>query len=170
MTKQEFIVELKKLLYKLPSKESRERLVFYSEMIDDKIDEGLTEENAVASVGTPRDIALQIREEIRLQKKKNIASDKRKLKPYEVCLLILGSPLWIAFLIVGLAVVISIFAVLLALNLALWAIEIPFFVCSLLSHYILIACKVATKLTLLLTKRFLCRLKAFFRGKEQAQK
>ncbi len=42
MTKQEFIAELRKGLSGLPKKELEERLTFYSEMIDDRMEEGLT--------------------------------------------------------------------------------------------------------------------------------
>lgn len=165
MKKQEFISELQRLLSKLPAREVRERLVFYSEMIDDKKEEGLSEEDAVASVGTPKAIASQITDEIRSQKKKT--KEKRKLKPWEITVLILGSPLWIAFLAVAASVVLSIFAVMLSVNLALWALEIPFFIFSLLSQYLIIACKSATKLTLFLIKKFIESVKKFFGAKDR---
>lgn len=165
MKKQEFISELQRLLSKLPAREVRERLVFYSEMIDDKKEEGLSEEDAVASVGTPKVIASQITDEIRSQKKKT--KEKRKLKPWEITVLILGSPLWIAFLAVAASVVLSIFAVMLSVNLALWALEIPFFIFSLLSQYLIIACKSATKLTLFLIKKFIEFVKKFFGAKDR---
>ena len=166
MTKKEFISELQKLLSKLPSRETRERLVFYSEMIDDKTEEGLSEEEAVASVGTPRDIAAQIIDETKKQRKKKAAQERRKLKPWEITVLILGSPLWIAFLAVAAAVVISIFAIMLSVNLVLWALEIPFFIFSLLSQYLIIACKSATKLTLWMVKKFIRYVKNFFGGRD----
>ena len=165
MKKQEFISELQRLLSKLPAREVRERLVFYSEMIDDKKEEGLSEEDAVASVGTPKVIATQITAEMRSQKKKT--KEKRKLKPWEITVLILGSPLWIAFLAVAASVVLSIFAVMLSVNLALWALEIPFFIFSLLSQYLIIACKSATKLTLFLIKKFIEFVKKFFGAKDR---
>ena len=165
MKKQKFISELQKLLSRFPAREIRERLVFYSEMIDDKIEEGLSEEEAVASVGTPKDIAAQISDEIKAQKKK--LKEKRKLKPWEITVLILGSPLWIAFLAVAAAVVLSIFAVMLSVNLVLWALEIPFFIFSLLSQYLIIACKSATGLTILLVKKFISYVKGFFRGRDR---
>ena len=167
MTKKEFISELQKMLSKLPSREVRERLIFYSEMIDDKIEEGFTEEDAVESIGSPRQIAAQISNDIKLQKKKRSLKEKRKLKPWEITVLILGSPLWIAFLAVAAAVVISILAIMLSINLVLWALEIPFFIFSLLSQYLIIACKSSTKLTLLLTKKFIALVKNFFKGTDR---
>ena len=170
MTKKEFITELRKKLSKLPSREADERLTFYSEMIDDRIEDGVSEEAAVASVGTPRDIAAQIISERRTQKKKEKTQNGKKLKPVEVVLLVLGSPLWIAFIAVGAAVVITIFAVVLTVNLTLWALELPFFLFSLLSHYLLAACKMTTKVSILLFKKVVSWIKAFFIGKEKSRR
>ena len=44
MTKNEFISRLRARLSGLPKDEIRERLAFYGEMIDDRIEEGLSEE------------------------------------------------------------------------------------------------------------------------------
>ena len=57
MTKKVFLTELKKKLGKLPKSEVKERLSFYSEIIDDKIEEGFSEEDAVADVGGIDEIA-----------------------------------------------------------------------------------------------------------------
>ena len=166
MKKNEFISELKAGLSKLSAKETKERLIFYSEMIDDKIEEGLSEEQAVASIDAPKDIAAQIMRDIKLQKRKT--KEKRKLKPWEITVLILGSPLWITLLLVAAAVVLTIFAVMFSINLVLWALEIPFFIFSLLSQYLIIACKSSTKLTVMLTKKFIGCVKGFFFGKDRS--
>ena len=44
MTKLDFIFQLQKKLTGLPQEDIDERMLFYSEMIDDRMDEGLTEE------------------------------------------------------------------------------------------------------------------------------
>ena len=46
MLKNEFMEQLRSRLVGLPSQEVEERLGFYSEMIDDRIEDGLTEEEA----------------------------------------------------------------------------------------------------------------------------
>ena len=48
MTKQAFLAALGERLVGLPQKDIEERLTFYSEMIDDRMEEGLSEEEAVA--------------------------------------------------------------------------------------------------------------------------
>ena len=60
MNKQEFLTELKKALSPLSKADLEERLSFYSEMIDDRMEEGLSEEEAVAAIGSPDEIAAQI--------------------------------------------------------------------------------------------------------------
>ena len=60
MTKIEFILELKNKLSGLPQAEVDDRLLFYSEMIDDRIEDGMTEEAAVNDLGSIDEIASQI--------------------------------------------------------------------------------------------------------------
>lgn len=60
MTKSEFIDELCRRIKMLPPEEAERAVSFYSEAIDDKIEGGMTEEEAVASLGSLDDIALQV--------------------------------------------------------------------------------------------------------------
>ena len=48
MRKEEFLSQLESGLYGLPQADIDERLSFYAEMIDDRMEEGLGEEEAVA--------------------------------------------------------------------------------------------------------------------------
>ena len=52
MTKIEFILSLSRALQGLPQSDVTERLEFYNEMIDDRIEDGLSEEEAVAAIGS----------------------------------------------------------------------------------------------------------------------
>ena len=47
MNKQEFLARLQKGLSGLPGEEIEEHLAFYSEMIDDRMEDGIPEETAV---------------------------------------------------------------------------------------------------------------------------
>ena len=69
MTKLQFLLALHDKLASLPQKEVEERLNFYSEMIEDRMEDGLSEEQAVAAVGATDEIAAQIAAEIPLTKK-----------------------------------------------------------------------------------------------------
>ena len=68
MCKKEFLDKLSKELAHLSKSEREERLAFYSEMIDDRIEEGLDEADAVASV-KPAEMGIDMPEETGVQKK-----------------------------------------------------------------------------------------------------
>ena len=60
MKKKEFLSALSRGLSRLPRGEREERVNFYREMIDDRIEEGIPEEEAVAGVGTVDGIVAQV--------------------------------------------------------------------------------------------------------------
>lgn len=76
MTKLQFLLSLHNKLSGLPQNEIEERLNFYSEMIEDRIEDGLSEEEAVSEIGTVDEIAEQIVSDIPLTK-----IVKEKIKP-----------------------------------------------------------------------------------------
>lgn len=123
MTKIKFLLSLHDKLSALPQDEVEERLNFYSEMIEDRMEEGLSEEDAVAAIGSVDEIAEQIAGEIPLPK---IAIEKikpkRKLRAWEIVLLALGSPIWLSLLVAALSIVVSAYAVIWAGIISLWAV------------------------------------------------
>ena len=131
MTKLKFLLSLNEKLSGLPQKDVEERLGFYSEMIEDRMEEGLTEEEAVAAVGSVDEIAEQILADIPLTK---IAVEnmkpKRRFKTWEIVLLILGSPLWVSLLVAAFAVGLAAYAVLWAAIASLWAVFASVVACA----------------------------------------
>lgn len=122
MSKQELLEALKKRLSGLPLEDVEERLNFYSEMIDDRIEEGETEEDAVAGIGAVDDIARQIIADIPLARiARERIKPKRRLGALEIVLLVLGAPLWLSLLIAAFAVVLSLYAAVWSLTVSLWA-------------------------------------------------
>ena len=57
MNKQAFLNELRNLTGGLNEGERSKLLEYYEEMIDDRVEEGIAEEEAVAAMGSPADIA-----------------------------------------------------------------------------------------------------------------
>ena len=57
MNKQTFVEELRARLAALPEDEREKLIDYYGEMIDDRVEEGLSEEEAVAALGDAADIA-----------------------------------------------------------------------------------------------------------------
>ena len=100
----------------MPQGETDERLNFYSEMIDDRMEEGLTEEEAVAAVGTVEEIAGDVPPAD--SGKKTV----RRLAVWEIVLLILGAPLWLSLGLAAAAVVLAVYASLWAVVVSLWAV------------------------------------------------
>ena len=123
MRKQDFLHALKKRLSGLPRADIEERLAFYGEMIDDRIEEGLTEEEAVADIGSVEDIVSQIISDTPLAKiAKERIKPKRALRIWESVLLVLGSPIWLSLCIAAFAVLLSAYVVLWSVLISVWAV------------------------------------------------
>lgn len=110
MNKQEFLAKLRRGLRGLPSKEKEEHLAFYGEMIDDRIEDGLSEEAAVAAIGKEDAIAAQIKD----------TTPRKKKNAGVIVLLILGFPVWGSLLIAAAAVVFSLYIALWVVLASLW--------------------------------------------------
>ncbi len=123
MTKQEFLLALRKGISGLPETDIEERLAFYNEIIDDRMEEGISEEDAVAQIGNVNEIISQIIADTPLTKLvKEKIKPKQKLRVWEIILLVLGSPVWLPLLIAAFAVILSLYIVLWSLIVSLWSV------------------------------------------------
>ncbi len=131
MGKQEFLAKLRKGLSGLPPEDIEERLAFYSEMIEDRMDEGLSEDEAVLAVGSVQEIVAQVLAETPNSKiaKERIKS-ARQLTTGEIVLLVLGSPIWLSLGIAAFAVILSLYISLWAVIISLWSVFASFAACS----------------------------------------
>lgn len=199
MNKQEFLDGLRKGLSGLPQDDIEERLSFYSEMIDDRTEEGLSEEEAVAEVGSVDEIVRQTVADTPLSRVvKERIKPKRRLRAWEIVLLILGSPIWLSMGIAVTATILSLYAVLWAVVAALWAVFGALTVCAVsgvpgciilvvrgsgaagfavlsagiicagLSIFMFFGCREATRGTIMLTKKLTIMIKNCFIAKEEA--
>ena len=131
MTKHEFLTQLSSKLSGLPRTDIDERLMFYSEMIEDRKEDGLSEEDAVAAVGSVDEIAVQISSEIPFAKViKDRIKTKWRLTALEIVLLVLGSPIWLSLLIAAFAVCVSLYAVLWSVIISLWSVFVSVLACG----------------------------------------
>ena len=122
MNKERFLDELESRLSGLPKKDIEERIVFYSEMIDDRMEDGVSEEDAVLGIGSVDMVVDQIMSEIPLAKLvKEKVRPKRSLKAWEIVLLVLGAPLWIPLVIAAIAVLFSVYVVTWAVVICVYA-------------------------------------------------
>ena len=109
-------------LSSLPQAEIEDRVSFYSEMINDRMEEGLSEEEAVAAIGSVETVIDQIIADVPLLSLiKAKIKRTRKLSAWEIVLLAVGSPIWIALIAAAFAVVISVYASIWAGVVSLWA-------------------------------------------------
>lgn len=131
MNKLEYLSALKERLSGLPQKEVEERLGFYSEMIEDRVEEGLSEAEAVAAVGSVDEIAVQIMAESSFVKPgKGAVPSKRRMTVREIVLLALGFPLWLPLLIAAFVVILSLDVSMWAVIISLWSVFGALIVCA----------------------------------------
>ena len=82
MNKREFINLLSEKLSYLPKNELEERIIFYCEMINDKMDDGLSEEEAINEIGPIDDIVKEISSDNIGTKEAKAIKEKRTMKTW----------------------------------------------------------------------------------------
>ncbi|MBO5199979.1 MAG: DUF1700 domain-containing protein [Clostridia bacterium] len=200
MNKKDFLARLRIGLGKLPQSDIDERLNFYSEMIDDRVEEGLSEEEAVKEIGPINLVVAQIIADYSSAgSNKAKTKTRRELKPLEIVLIVLGSPIWVSLLIAAFSVIISIYAVLWSVIIALWSVFFSLAACFLgglaaaaiftlkgnpvtglavlgaalllagLSIFAFYGCLAASRGVVTLTKKSVIWIKSLFIKKEAAQ-
>ena len=125
MNKQEFLSELWEHLAGLPGDDIGRSMDYYSEMIDDRMEEGLSEEEAVRAIGPMDEVVAQILMETSLPKLVK-AKVKRNRAPtvWEMILLILGSPIWLPLCIAALAIFLVIYIIIWVIVLVLYVVDL----------------------------------------------
>lgn len=131
MNKHTFMAAVREKLGDMPRDDVERSLDYYAEMIDDRIEEGFSEEDAVAALGSPDEVAAQILGENPpgLQKSEDTdmaerISKRRSLKPWEIALLILGSPVWLPILAAAFIVALAVYVVLWSAVVVLYAADL----------------------------------------------
>ena len=131
MTKSEFLSTLQNALSGIPKSELDERLNFYNEMIDDRIEEGIPEEEAIAEIGTIEEIAEQIIADTPLLLiAKEKVKPKRQLTAWEIILIVVGAPLWLSLLVSIFVAILSIYVSAWAAIISLWVVFGSLIICS----------------------------------------
>lgn len=106
MTRDEFLGRLGELLACLPAEQVEETKAFYAEAIADRMEDGMSEEEAVAAMGTPGEVAEATLDDLPAVPRA-IARTRRRSTALLWVLAIVGSPVWapllVAFAAVGAA-------------------------------------------------------------------
>ena len=136
MTKEQFLRELQNRLSFLPSTEVAPFISYYREMIEDRMEEGMSEADAVAGLGDIGRIVEVIQYEMpvtslvvsSVREKTSEAKAKAESrwpawgKGLVIALLIIGSPIWVSLLIAGLGLLVGLLAAKLAIIVAVAAV------------------------------------------------
>ena len=113
MTKVEFTQALARRLSNLPPQEIDRITAFYAEMVDDRVEDGMSEEEAVAALGDIDTVARQAMMDLPLpvlmRSKVNESRKKADSKMLWVILAIVGFPVWFPLLMTLGALIFSLY-------------------------------------------------------------
>lgn len=127
MNKKEFLDMLQARLAGLPQEDIKRSLEFYGEMIDDRMEEGMDEQQAVKEIGSVDEVVAQILSETPLQRLlKEKAKPSRTLRVWEIVLLALGSPVWASLLLAAACVFFSVYILIWSLVLVIYCVSVSF--------------------------------------------
>ena len=121
MNKQQFLTEISSRLKGIPEHDIKKSLDYYSEMIADRMEDGLAEADAVSAVGSVEEIVSQILSE---STPLILPKTRRTPKIWEIILLILGSPVWLPLLLAAAIVILAVYIVIWSAILTLYAIDL----------------------------------------------
>lgn len=108
MNKAEFLAALREKLSGLPEEDFNKSIDYYTEMIDDRMEDGMSEEEAVACLGSMDEIITQILSEVSLPKLvKEKVKPKRALAVWEIILIIISAPIWFPIVFSAVATILS---------------------------------------------------------------
>ena len=119
MTRDEFLGRLGELLACLPADQVRETQEFYAEAIADRMEDGMGEEEAVAAMGTPGEVAEAVLDDLPAVPRA-IARTRRRSTTLLWVLTIVGSPVWVPLLVAFAAVAVTVYVCIWVLALCVW--------------------------------------------------
>ena len=125
MSRDAFIGELRHRMAGLPQETVERTVEYYGELIADSMEDGLTEEEAVARLGSLEEIVASVVKDTPLAQivQTRVQEGKKKgISGWVILLLVLGAPVWLPVLIAVLAVLFALFIALWAVVIALWAV------------------------------------------------
>lgn len=124
MGKKEFLAALRRALRGLPARDIDGHCEFFEEIINDRMEDGLSEAAAVRSLGGVSRVAEQIISQTPLSR---IVKEKLRsggIGFWGVLLIIFASPVWISLAAAAFAVLVSLWAAAFAVAVSLWAAEL----------------------------------------------
>lgn len=125
MTRDEFLNRLGELLACLPADQVKETQKFYAEVIADRMEDGMTEAEAVAAMGAPGEVAEAVLDDLPAVPRA-IARTRRRSTTLLWVLTIVGSPVWVPLLLAFAAVAVAVYVCIWILALCVWIVAAAF--------------------------------------------
>lgn len=125
MKKQEYLDRLGELLACLPAERVAEAQAFYAEAIDDRMEDGMSEADAVAQLDAPGVEAERILDELPAVPRA-VVKTRRKSRVLMWVLIILGSPLWLALAIAFASVALAVYVCIWIMAACIWVVALAF--------------------------------------------
>lgn len=119
MKKEMFLNNLRDRLSAYSSDETEQSIEYYSEMIDDRIEDGMNEDDVVASLGSVDDIANKIIDELSLSTLVKCKTKDKSIPTWAIVLLVISSPLWLTLLL-------ALFSAFFGIYIGIWGIAVGF--------------------------------------------
>ena len=140
MNKEEYLIKLREALTKIAISNVESRIEYYSEMIDDRIEDGMSEEEAVNSMESIESIVetsklekpMPVLVKEKVQKSKE-AAEKKGHGALWVVLAIIGFPIWLPLLLVAGVLFLVMYILLWVLVLVCYSVEMAFALAALAS-------------------------------------
>lgn len=117
VNKNDFLTRLRTNLSSLSPEEVKKTIDYYSEIIDDAVEDGMSEDEITSKLGLPEEIAKKTIGEAPIAKTE---SNGRRIGVGTTILIIIGSPVWFSLLI-------GAFSVAFSLYIAAWAVILSLF-------------------------------------------
>ena len=124
MTKNEFTRELKGRINHLPKAERKKILQYYYEMISERMEDGMTEAEAIDALGNLDEL---------LSEYTPVSGEPRrtsKLRAWHIIMLIIGAPLWIPLVAVMLCLILVFYIIIWAFVIIFYAIFVALAACG----------------------------------------
>ena len=200
MDKQQFLEAIRDGLNGLPQSDIEKYLDYYSEMIEDRMEDGASQEEAVASMESVEEIVRQILPDVSsTQTTEEQESAGHSLRPWEVVLLVLGSPLWLSLALAGFFLILAFYIILWSVVLVFYAVDLVFaaagvsgiaagitlpfsgmhtqavfllgigLVCAGIAILLFFAFYKVTRGMAVLSKKIICRIRTLFQKRRKAQ-
>lgn len=138
MNKETFLNNLRESLKQYSSEETEKSIDYYSEIIDDRVEDGMNEEDVVASFGSVDDIANKIIDELSLSTLVKCKAKDKSIPNWAIVLLVIGAPLWFSLAMAAFAIVFAIFVVIWSVSIAFWSVMLALAVATIATIFVAI--------------------------------